>query len=116
MNASTTRTAAVLAYSPETNSSRAVIQQREGQRPLTLLADLDETFTVARCQTIFAEAQRLDSRNITGIRITDMDRRREYRFDAPQNRLAIWENGLPIYENWNGAITRDRAALEDCLM
>lgn len=111
-----TRTAAVLAYSPETNSSLAVIQQRDGQRPLALLADLDETFTVARCQQIFEHAQRLDTRKITGIRIDDDERRRRYRYDAPQNRLTIWENGLPIYENWNGAITRDRAALEDCLM
>ena len=116
MSAITTRTAAVLAYSPETNSSMAVIQQREGQSPLALLADLDETFTVARCQAIFSHAQRLDSRNITGIRITDMERRREYRYDAPQNRLTIWEYGLPIYENWNGNVTRDSAALEDCLM
>ena len=116
MSAHTQRTTAILAYSPETNSSRAVIQQREGQSPLALLADLDETFTVERCRTIFDHAQRIDSRIITGIRITDMDRRREYRFDAPQNRLTIWENDLPIYENWNGVITRDRAALEDCLM
>lgn len=116
MNASVARTAAVLAYSPETRSSRAVIQQREGQNPLALLADLGEAFTLARCQLIFAQAQRLDSRTITGIRITDMERRREYRYDAEQNRLTIWENDLPIYENWNGVVTRDRAALEDCLM
>ena len=116
MNASTARTATVLAYSPETRSSRAVIQQREGQRPLALLADLDDTFTVERCRTIFNHAQRLDTRTITGIRVIDIDRGREYRFDAPQNRLTIWENDLPIYENWDGVITRDRAALEDCLM
>jgi len=116
MNTQTQRIAAVLAYSPETRSSMAVIQHRDGQRPLALRADLDEPFTVARCQAIFAQAQRLDSRNITRISITDVDRRREYRFNAPQNRLTIWENGLPIYENWDGVITRDRAALADCLM
>lgn len=116
MNAQTQRFAAVLAYSHETRSSMAVIQVRDGQRPLALRADLDETFTVARCQTIFEHAQRLDSRNITRISVTDVGRRREYRFDAHQNRLTIWEYGLPIYENWDGVITSDRAALEDCLM
>lgn len=33
-----------------------------------------------------------------------------------KNRLLILENGMPIYENNNGIICRDSAALADCLM
>ena len=32
------------------------------------------------------------------------------------NRLQIWENGTPVYENDNGIICRDLDALADCLM
>jgi hypothetical protein len=113
---STTRTAPVFAYSPDTKSAYAVIQQREGQKPLALLASLDEPFTLARCQQIFAQAQLLDTRNITRISIEDPDRNREYKYSATHNRLTIWQNDVPIYENWDGNITRDCSTLEDCLM
>ena len=33
-----------------------------------------------------------------------------------KNRLLILDNGMPIYENNNGIICRDSAALADCLM
>jgi hypothetical protein len=32
------------------------------------------------------------------------------------NCLQIWENGRPVYENWNGQITEDVNVLADCLM
>jgi hypothetical protein len=32
------------------------------------------------------------------------------------NRLQIWEDGSPVYENDNGRICRDIDALADCLM
>ena len=33
-----------------------------------------------------------------------------------KNILRIWKNDLPVYENNNGVICRDSAALADCLM
>ena len=33
-----------------------------------------------------------------------------------ENRLVIWQDGLPVYENNNGVITRDAAALADSLV
>jgi len=32
-----------------------------------------------------------------------------------KNRLVIWENGLPVYENYDGEICNDEVALADCL-
>lgn len=36
-------------------------------------------------------------------------------YDVKKNRLRIYQDGMPIYENDNGEITRDRDALADCL-
>lgn len=33
-----------------------------------------------------------------------------------ENCLRIWENGYPVYENYDGVISRDQDALCDCLM
>lgn len=33
-----------------------------------------------------------------------------------KNLLRIWKDDLPVYENNNGVICRDSAALADCLM
>ena len=33
-----------------------------------------------------------------------------------RNRLIIWEDDMPVYENDNGIICRDEVALADCLM
>lgn len=37
-------------------------------------------------------------------------------YDAEKKLLRIWEDGLPIYENNDGAICKDSGALADCLM
>ena len=42
------------------------------------------------------------------------DKKALYR--SAENRLQIWQDGTPIYENNNGEITRDLAALADCLL
>lgn len=42
--------------------------------------------------------------------------RKEYHYIVKHNCLTIWEDGMPIYENDNGTICRDRVALADCLM
>lgn len=34
---------------------------------------------------------------------------------AATNTLQIWQDGLPIYENANGSVCRDKDALADCL-
>jgi hypothetical protein len=38
------------------------------------------------------------------------------RYHAKENMLRIWQNGLPIYENCNGVVCDDAAALADCLL
>lgn len=38
------------------------------------------------------------------------------RYHVKENMLRIWQNGLPIYENCNGVICSDEAALADCLL
>lgn len=37
-------------------------------------------------------------------------------YTVATNTLRIWENGMPIYENENGVICRDKVVLADCLM
>jgi hypothetical protein len=32
-----------------------------------------------------------------------------------ENRLIVWQDGLPIYENYDGQICKDAVALADCL-
>jgi hypothetical protein len=38
------------------------------------------------------------------------------RYHVKENMLRIWQNDLPIYENRNGVICKDRDALADCLL
>ncbi len=40
----------------------------------------------------------------------------EYHYNRAKNRLVIWKNDAPIYENDNGRICRDIDALADSLM
>lgn len=42
-------------------------------------------------------------------------RRKKAYFWVKSNCLQIWEDGLPIYENNNGLICKDRDTLADCL-
>lgn len=38
------------------------------------------------------------------------------RYWRDKNRLLIYKNGVPVYEDNNGIICRDSVALADCLM
>ena len=40
---------------------------------------------------------------------------KSYQYWADQNRLLILDHGYPVYENNNGVICNDEAALADCL-
>ncbi len=107
------RTAIVTAYSEETRSSMAVFSADKKQR---LLANLDEVFTLQRCQKLAKMAAELDPRNITRISIEDYDRKKKYCYNIVNNCLTIYSAGMPIYENNNGTICNDQAALADCLL
>lgn len=37
-------------------------------------------------------------------------------YDKNKNVLRIWEDGMPVYENNNGVICKDKSALADSLM
>jgi hypothetical protein len=43
-----------------------------------------------------------------------MEQGKEARYWVKQNRLVIYDDGYPIYENDNGEICRDSDALADC--
>ncbi|MFH1081501.1 MAG: hypothetical protein V1766_14800 [Pseudomonadota bacterium] len=89
--------------------------------------DPDEQITLKRCAEILADAERLTGNTYSRIDIEDDkfadDRttisRKKYIYSKKHNRLTIWEGKrdlMPIYENYNGVITRDRDALADCLL
>lgn len=46
----------------------------------------------------------------------EMDNRKCGKYWSDKNRLIIYENGFPVYENNNGVITSDTVALADSLM
>ena len=105
------RTAAIYAYSPETNSGMAV--NIDGQ---ILSTDLDETFTLARCARLASIAAEHDPREITTITVEDFERSKRYVYHIRKNRLTIFKNGAPVYENWDGKVCRDQSALADSIM
>lgn len=98
-----------------------------------------ETVTVTKCQQIVGTVQTEFGVEVGEIKIymTQYDLKSltpaEYRavlygdgtpeqlvnklaiYKSKENCLQIWEDGLPIYENNNGMICRDREALADCL-
>lgn len=45
--------------------------------------------------------------------INSYDVKRYATYSHKRNKLMIWENGLPIYENYDGEICEDRDALAD---
>ena len=105
------RTAAIYAYSPDTNSGMAVYAN--GQ---ILHADLDETFTLARCARLASIAAEHDPRTITTISVEDFEKNKKYIYHIENNRLTIFKDGAPVYENWNGKICTDHGALADSIL
>jgi hypothetical protein len=109
----------VNAYSTDTNSSRPVFidQSKAFTTGAGIFqADLSETFTLERCRQIAKEAARLDSRKITNITIEDYAKKKTYTYSIANNRLTIFKDGVPVYENWNGTISRDQDALADDIL
>ena len=41
---------------------------------------------------------------------------KKYYYHAAENLFRIFEDGMPVYENYNGNICSDEDALADCLM
>lgn len=87
----------------------------------------DGQITLKRAAEILAEAETLTGNTYTKISISDESytddhitlKRKRYDYNKAKNRLTIWEGRrdlVPIYENWDGQITRDRDALADCLL
>ena len=111
----TPRTSTVYAFSPKTNSGRAVIQERDNDKPLVLLAKLDEPFTLSRCSRLMDLAKKMVG-DVTSFTVRDFEKSKVYKYYDKQNRLVIFQDGLPIYENWNGTVCRDKVALADCLL
>jgi hypothetical protein len=85
--------------------------------------EIGEIVTLKQCQGILSDAETLTGNEYSSITIRDCyydeyghyASKKTYDYNKKHNRLTIWENDLPIYENWNGTITRDRDALADCL-
>lgn len=99
-----------------------------------------ETITIKKCKEIIAAVQGefdinikrieiyMDEWDYEGITIDtyigaiyndcDIPRKliKKAIYNNGKNRLQIWQNGEPVYENYNGIITRDRDALADCLL
>jgi hypothetical protein len=110
---------------------RAVIGQKT-----QLKINYDHPVTLIRCKEILIAAQQL-----TGYAYSRLDMHLSVYADLPDdpaddmdaadarctldqvityytktNSMIIWRNGLPVYANDNGVITRDQNALCDCLM
>lgn len=49
-----------------------------------------------------------------GVPIVGREKKAVYFYK--ENVLRIWEDGLPVYENYDGQICRDVNALADCLL
>jgi hypothetical protein len=73
-----------------------------------------ETVTVEKCKSIITNLGE-SGHSIRKLEI-HMDGTKKAIYNADKNRLLIWEDGLPIYENNNGVICRDAAALADSLI
>lgn len=105
-----------------------------------LRAKKSEVITVERCKEIVAVAERISGLEVTRIDI-DMDefdyagitdehyenamcgdcgirqtKKKSAHYFVKQNRLLIWQDGLPVYENHDGTVCRDVDALADCIM
>jgi len=85
-----------------------------------------DTVTLKNCADILADAEALTGNTYTRIIIQDyrynddgtLINRKEYHYSKKYNRLTIWKGKydlMPVYENWDGIITRDPDALADCL-
>lgn len=102
-------------------SGYAIYTIRNGQ-VVNMHIDPDEPITLRRCAELLSEGERLTGNIYSSITIReytgeDMECKllKTYDYCKSQNRLRIWADGLPIYENWDGQICKDRDALADCL-
>ena len=121
----------ISAKGPKQHETGYVVYWWNGSRKVTYVPDIDSEFvTLQRCREFLDFAEAKTGNTYTGIDITD-DRfaddgttiaRKKFIYNKAKNRLTIWEakNGekdmMPVYENWDGQICRDRDALADCLL
>ena len=107
-----------------------VIYWWDGDRKVDYVPDIDKLVTLRRCREILDFVERKTGNTYSKIVITDNRfdddhiaiYRKKWVYNKAKNRLTIWaaENGggdiMPVYENWDGQICRDRDALADCLL
>ena len=105
-----------------------------------LCAKKSDVITVERCKELVACAERVSGLEVHQINI-DMDewdyenisdehyenamyndcgipkrKSKSAQYFVKQNRLLIWENDMPVYENHDGVVCRDATALADCIL
>lgn len=88
-----------------------------------LRPELTDTFSLRECRELLERAELLTGNTYSKIVVSDYEhedgrtlRDKSYHYNKKTNCLTIWDKGLPVYENCNGQICKDRDALADCLM
>ena len=119
------------AKGPKPYETGYVVFWWEGDRKINYVPDIDtELVTLRRCKEMLSFAEMKTGNTYSKITIEDNrftdDHitifRKKWVYNKTRNRLTIWEakNGerdmMPVYENWDGQITRYHDALADCLL
>lgn len=98
-----------------------------GDIKINLRVDLSEPITLKRCAEIHKIAEEKTGNTYSRISIDhsvfaddgSTISQKKYEYNPTRNSLLIWEGKnylMPVYENIDGHICRDRDALADCLL